>query len=105
MQDLGPTPVPNALFSKLDQAARQVDGQLRRHFTDARSLCTTCTNRMILRRHSATERVILCLAINRRVPDDISDCSLYRSVLQMSLVQMSELAWPINISDHHQGYW
>ena len=93
------------LTEQLERAAKGIDGVRREQFVDERSLCGSCRWARITRRRSQNNRVVYCGQITEIVPEDIVECSDYRSHTSLSLEQMAGLATLIDPRDHlRNGY-
>ncbi len=96
-------PVPTAndrwlLTEKLEEIAAPLSGKRGHSFVDDKSLCTSCRHAHVFRRGAANNRTIRCSKIGE-VPSDITECSDYLSMNQLSLGQMTEIAMILDPRD------
>ena len=93
------------LTTRLEKQASRLEGQRRESFVDNKSLCTSCKCATITRIASKNNHRIKCGDMNEDVPDNITECSAYQSILTLSLSQMVEMATLIdNRSERPSGY-
>ena len=85
-------------WKSLDQYERTEALENRAHTIENRvesrvgGLCGRCSHAMIYRRRGYPHYTIVCSALDREVPDDISECSRYSDPRALSLGQMVEMA-------------
>jgi len=85
-------------WKSLDQYERTEALENRAHTIDNRvesrvgGLCGRCSHAIIYRRRGYPHYTIVCTALDREVPDDISECSRYSDPRARSLGQMVEMA-------------
>ncbi len=82
------------LADRLEIQAKKLEGVKKKkiHFVDDESICVSCKWAHITRSGSQNNRNIYCSQIGHAVAGDITECSDYRNMTQLSLAQMSELA-------------
>lgn len=92
------------LADRLERVASKLQGLRQDQFIDDKSVCNTCKHSQIVRRHNRNERVIWCHQLSKNVPLDLSECSSYQNLTELSLGQMADIAWLIdNRSDKKVG--
>lgn len=93
------------LVKSLEKAASKLEGVRREQFVDERSLCGSCQYAQIMRRASKNHRVIHCGVYGKDVPEDIVECSDYKTFMGLSLQQMAQMATLIDPRDYlKEGY-
>lgn len=93
------------LGERLEAENKRLTGVIRDHFVDQRSLCSSCKHATILRQHSRNARVIHCQNFDKRVPEDIAECTAYLAFGSLSLSQMADIATLIDDRpDRYRGY-
>lgn len=91
-------------FQDLEVRGRPLEGGDRRYVT---SLCGSCRSGLVCRRRGETDAwIVYCSWINRVVPGDIEDCSRYRNVKDMDMMEMVAIARPVDgrIGVHDHSY-
>jgi hypothetical protein len=89
-------------WKSLDQYERTEALENRAHIIETRiesrvtGLCGRCTHAIIYRRRGYPHYTIICTALHREVPDDISECSRYSDPHALSLSQMVSMALDID---------
>ena len=89
-------------WKSLDQYERTEALENRAHTIETRvesriaGLCGRCSRSMIYRRRGYPHYTIMCTALEREVPDDISECSRYSDPHALSLSQMVSMALDID---------
>ena len=57
------------------------------------SLCSSCRSGLVFRRRGDTEpSMVYCAWVNGVVPDDIVECSRYKSIKDMDMMEMIAIA-------------
>lgn len=93
------------LGERLEVETKRLQGVMRGHFVDQRSLCTTCKYASIKRQASRNVRVIRCSVIGQIMPEDIAECTDYAAFGSLSLSQMANIATLIDDRpDRYKGY-
>jgi len=88
----------------LKNEAERVLGIRRKSFVDSQSLCTSCQHAVVSRRGSQNSRKIYCSWLSKPMAEDITECSKYFAVNELSLAQMAQIAHLIETRDTNQGY-
>lgn len=90
--------------AQIEKAAKQqhLTGQRRDAFTDSVSLCSSCKWSSSRRQASRNTKRIECGIFNGPCPEDINECSEYVTVTSLTLGQMAEIAYIIDISPKKQ---
>ena len=95
----------NRLGERLEAENKRMEGVIREHFVDQRSLCTSCKWASISRQASKNARVIHCNQYGRNMPEDITECTDYSAFGSLSLSQMADIATLIDDRpDRYKGY-
>ena len=100
-------PERSKIASQIEKVAKQqhLSGKRREAFTDSISLCTTCRWSSSRRRSGQNTKRIECGVFSGPCPEDISECSEYATVTSLTLGQMAEIAYIIDISPKkHVGF-
>lgn len=93
------------LADRLETETKRLQGVMRGHFTDQRSLCGSCKYASIKRQASRNARTIYCNDIGTFMPDDIAECTDYAAFGSLSLSQMADIATLIDDRpDRYKGY-
>ena len=93
------------LAHTLERVAQKLEAKQSTHWTDNKSLCTSCRWATVTRRHSQNERRIRCVELQMWVPTDIVECNSYGSLTELSLSQMSEMAILIETRTKAVGFY
>lgn len=68
-----------------------------------KSLCGTCLHATVYRRRGYVHEVIWCNTLDREMPDDIDECSSYRSPHALTMDQMVSMALAIDARPDGRG--
>lgn len=97
-------------WNSLDQYERTEALENRAHTIETRvesrvtGLCGHCRHAIIYRRRGYPHYTIMCTALDREVPDDISECSRYSNPSALSLSQMVSMALDIDARERAGQY-
>ena len=85
---------------QIEKVAKQqhLAGQRRETFTDSISLCNSCKWSSSRRRASHNTKQFECGIFSGPCPEDVSECSEYATITSLTLGQMAEIAYLIDIS-------
>ena len=92
------------LASRLETQNTKLQSRMRGHFVDDVSLCGSCSRSHITRQTSSNLRQIRCLHIDKVMPHDIAECNSYRTINELSLSQMAEIAVLVESREYKGGY-
>lgn len=72
-------------------------------------ICFHCVHHFAYRTQTMTDPVLYCQNVNsgtqRSMPLNIVECSDYRTITELTLNQMTQMAWPIECRDYtKEGY-
>ncbi len=110
MSDEAPArrPLPSErylLADYLEAASEKLQARKSLHFVDDKTVCNTCKNAQIMREGNKNGRVIHCRNLGEYVPTNLLECNTYSSVNELSLMQMSEIAYLIENKDKRVGFY
>ncbi|MGL5934184.1 MAG: hypothetical protein ACRCZI_01025 [Cetobacterium sp.] len=91
------------LVDRLERSTAKLQARMRGHFADDRSICTSCRWATITRQASKNKRVIKCMQLGKIVPGDIIECSDYKTINELGLEQMAEMAVLIDVRGKVEG--
>lgn len=83
---------------RLERIAEPLTGNRKIQFMDEASICISCRHSMVMRRGSQNNRTIRCQMLGP-VPHDLTECSSYLGINDLSLGQMVEMAMIIDPRD------
>ncbi len=86
------------LQQRLERIAEPLTGKRKIQFVDDHSICISCRHSIITRRGSQNHRSIRCQMLGP-VPHDLTECSSYLGINELSLGQMVEMAMIIDPRD------
>ncbi len=95
MADVPTTENRHILAEQLERAAGNLSGKQQRRalqFVDDKTICGTCKSAHLMRRSSQNTLTIYCCYLGGYVPHDLTECSKYRSITDLSLDQMTDIA-------------
>ena len=92
------------LGNQLDRQTVKLQSRLRGHFVDDATICTSCKHATIFRQKSQNNRQVYCGMLSRYMPTDIDECNEYRTVNDLSLSQMADIAVLIDMNDKKVGF-
>ncbi len=92
------------LADNLERDATKLQSRLRGHFVDDHSLCVSCRWGHVYRQSSKNRRNVYCTTLSKYMPDDVSECSEYQTINQLTLHQMAEIATLIEVNEKKVGF-
>lgn len=92
-------------IDRLETISKRLEGIQRTNWVDSKGICSSCSRAFITRQASRNTRVVYCKEMGHQVPEDISECNMYRNLTTLSLGQMADIATLIDPRpDKYKGY-